>query len=144
MTEKKLTGGERIRQAVDSETDSRKRPYAQARERASIVAESWANFGGRNRKGTASFNVKGTAIHVSNIEFCEEDGDIPSCVLIWTGGNSVSPQYKLINPPILVEDPQGDVELQEETDKGDFKSTRYREDPIKAVIDSIASIRRGN
>lgn len=39
------------------------------------------------------------------------------------------PHYRIVNPPRLVEDPEGDVE---------FRGRRWREDPLAALAETIA------
>lgn len=139
--EKPGQGGERIRRAAEAADVGLDRARAQANERAAIVSEGWDNFHGKNSRGGASFTVGGTVVNIAGIEFSPSTEDSPACVHVWTGKKRGSPQYRLVNPPILVEDSNGEVELVEESRKGKFVTTRYREDPVKAVVEAIASVR---
>ena len=53
-------------------------------------------------------------------------------VEVYTAGATVSgdPHFKIWNPPVLVEDPVGEIEL---------SGRRYREDPLGAIAEVVAS-----
>lgn len=110
---------------------------ARAREKARIVAETWATHPGRNPQGVAAFNSRTGTARIGAVEFGEDAH--ASWVEVWTGPRQGPPQFRVINPPVLVSDPGGDVAIPEQRPDGRVTTRRYREDPVAAVAEAIAS-----
>lgn len=132
----------RIQGVVAKASDPREATNLQAAERARIVEESWKNYPGKNLDGQASFSFNKGDVIIGAMEYVEEP-DGTACIHIWTGEKRGRAQYRIINPPILVEDPSGDVEIQIINPKGRTASRRFREDPVRAVAEGIA-VSRGS
>lgn len=51
---------------------------------------------------------------------------------VWVGGETISgdPHFRVVNPPLLVRDPEGDVEVRGEL---------HREDPLAALAEVIGA-----
>lgn len=85
-----------------------------------------------------NFAVGSDNVVISEIQ---EGGDgTAAWVDIWTGGPR--PAFRICNPPMLVPDPNGDVEIEEPVAEGRTRKNRYREDPLGAVAMIIAHTRR--
>ena len=62
---------------------------------------------------------------------------------MWLGQQIGSPDLRIINPDVLVEDRNGDTELEQATASGVAKKMRFRKDPVYAVAKTIAEVRGG-
>lgn len=102
-------------------------------EKAHLVVQAWDEHPGRGVDGHLTITVPGgrevTIGHVA----AADHGDT-LCVEVWTGPPAGAPQWRIINPPLLVPDGQGDITI---TDP-DGRTTRYRHDPIAAIALAIS------
>lgn len=128
---------ERIQGAVAKANGPREAANLQAAERARIVQEAWANYPGKNLDGQVSFSFGKSTVLVGAMEFVEESDGVP-CVHVWTGVKEGKAQYRIVNPPLLVEDPNGNVEIQMMGPGGRTSTRRFMEDPVRAVAEGIA------
>lgn len=99
-----------------------------------IVSE-WADNPGKNSQGMVTFSTAYGEATIGDIQyFSSEDG--LDGVEVWTGPNEGnSPAYRLINPPLMVADPLGEVIMPVE---GTNRVKRYRVDPLHAIAEFIA------
>lgn len=98
--------------------------------RAQACADAWSAHPGRNVDGHLSVPVRaGGTVRFAAVEVSEGDG--ATSVEVHLDGEVVGgdPHFRIINPPMLVEDPDGGIEV------GGF---RYREDPLAALAEVIA------
>ncbi|WP_433242502.1 hypothetical protein [Actinomadura nitritigenes] len=101
-------------------------------DRAQAVADAWADHPGRNTEGCLTITVPGRGeTTIGDIQAGAVDGI--ACVDVWTGPADGPPQFRIVNPPLLVPDGQGPLYL---PGPGDTTS-RYRLDPVAAVADAI-------
>jgi hypothetical protein len=58
-----------------------------------------------------------------------QDGDLTT-LDVWVGGETENgdPHFRVVNPPLLVEDPSGDVTI---------NGRRFRRDPLAALAEAI-------
>lgn len=97
--------------------------------RAKAVKDAFDNHRGKNERGELTIRSrKGGEVTLTNVKYVEYDG--VSCVEIWGDDGAVSPSYRIFNPPTLVEDGLGDVEV---------RGKKYREDPLGALAEVLAS-----
>jgi len=114
---------------------------AMAQAKAEVVTERWENFPGRNMEGAASFSTRQGGVTIGEIRHnpANGEGELDS-VEVWIGGShSGPPTWRLINPPTLVSDPVGDVVLTEDRPNGRTNIQRFREDPLEAIAEFIAT-----
>lgn len=109
-----------------------------AKERAAAVARAWREFPGKGTDGRMNFAVGNDNVVISDVQ--EGEDETAAWVDIWTGGPR--PAFRICNPPMLVPDPEGDVEIEEPVSEGRTLKKRYREDPLHAVANVIAHTRR--
>jgi hypothetical protein len=117
---------ERLRDRLKAEMadESSPRPVRArkvARLRAKAVKDAFAE---RKKKNP----IRIGHIDIGHIE------DTDGAVEIWFGKHEGPPDWRINNPPTLVKDPTGEVDLGE---RG-----RYREDPLAAVAEAIETHRR--
>ncbi len=112
---------------------------ALAAAKAGEVETRWNDFPGKNMDGVASFQTRtgsaqiGSVRHVSNPEGLDS-------VEVWTGPQVGPPAFRLINPPMLVPDPQGsEVLIERNPSTGRDTVRRFRIDPLQAIAEVIAS-----
>lgn len=70
-------------------------------------------------------------VHIAQIDPHEEGGRSWVDVRLDGDTEGGDPHFKIVNPPTLVRDPLGDIEVNGE---------RYRHDPIEAIAEVIASL----
>lgn len=98
--------------------------------KADAVKRQFEKHPGRNRDGVLAINTSQGDAEIHRIEVTETDG--VACVDVWLS-NGAEPEFRLVNPPILVEDPAGPVAL---------RGRKYREDPVAAVAEVVAAQQR--
>lgn len=111
--------------------DGREKVRERAAERATRTAEAWtsrAQKRGRTPEPYARRTRHGEVI-LERLTFHEEDGQ--AWVEVWAGGDiqGDDPHFRVFNPPSLVEDPYGPVEIH---------GRRFREDPVAALAEAVA------
>lgn len=114
-----------------------------SREKAREVARQWDKHPSRNMDGTATFHTRAGKATIGSIRYHPDDDRLDS-VEVWTGPQQGPPQYRLINPPMLVPDSRGEVVLNEVNKaRGKTTARRYRIDPLVAIAEFIASHQGG-
>lgn len=114
---------------------------ALAQAKAEVVTDKWSRFAGKNMQGTASFSTREGEVVIGGIRHRPPEGpkDLDS-VEVWVGGKAAgSPTWRIINPPTLVSDPAGSVMIAEKAPGGKSVNRRYREDPLAAIAEFIAT-----
>lgn len=114
---------------------------AMAQAKAEVVSDQWSQFPGKNLRGSASFATRQGNVTIGAIRRrpAENAKELDS-VEVWLGGSaSGSPAWRIINPPTLVSDSTGDVLITHESPNGRNLVLRYREDPLGAIAEFIAS-----
>ena len=108
-----------------------------------VVNEIVDEFNGKkgNRRTLAVSTRKG-AIEVARMELVEYVG-VPT-LEVYLANAEGDPHYRILNPPVYVEDPRGDVELPFRQKEGEEPTStrRYRRDPLAAVLEVIAGHNR--
>lgn len=124
----------------DSATPAQKlRSLAQAK--AEVLTTEWDNFAGKNMEGSASFSTRQGVVTIGAMRHrpAEKATELDS-VEVWLGSGSAGPPaWRLINPPTLVPDPAGNIIIAERTTPSHTIHRRYREDPLAAVAEFLAS-----
>lgn len=96
-----------------------------ARLRANAAAEAF-----KTRKAAdpetrpAVRTYRGAEVRFGHVE------EIEGGVEVWLGPKQGPPAYRIFNPPTLVQDPTGDIEV---------RGQMHREDPLGALAEAIAS-----
>lgn len=69
-------------------------------------------------------------VHIDRVTYHCEDG--VDWVEVWTAGDTAGgdPHFRVVNPPILVADPAGDVHI---------GTGRFRRDPLAALAEAVAA-----
>lgn len=107
--------------------------------KADAVAQAFANHPARNTSGVVSIRTRGADIRIRHMQ-TRQLADGNTCVEVYLDRAAGEPHWRIVNPPILVEDPRGPVELAEgHDDRGVARTRRYREDPVAAVAEAIAA-----
>lgn len=106
---------------------------------ARLVATAWENSNARNMDGMIIVSVRGKEIRIGHIEYGSDDQ--AEWVDIWLGPRFGNPAIRAVNPEVLVQDVNGDIEIDVPTGPGLTRTVRYRQDPITAVAELIASVR---
>ncbi|GAA4082733.1 hypothetical protein [Actinomadura miaoliensis] len=106
-----------------------------AAEKARLVIQAWENHPGRGVDGQLAVAVPDGEVTIGHLEVSDQDDAV--CVEVWTGPALGPPQWRIVNPPLLMPDGQGDIEVTEP----DGRTTRYRHDPITAIATAIAGSR---
>jgi len=127
---------ERIEKALKEAPEGESRHQTITRAKGDIIVEMWRDYPAKNADGHAVFTFGKSTVAITRLEVHEED-DLTT-ILIWTGAKKGAADFRIINPPFLVEDPYGDVEI-----KAGNKTLRYREDPIHCMAQTICETRRG-
>lgn len=112
---------------------------ALAAAKAQEVGVRWAQFQGKNMEGIASFQTRTGSAQIGAIRHVPDPDGLDS-VEVWVGPQEGPPAFRLINPPMLVPDPQGS-EVLTEFDPLRQKNIirRFRVDPLQAIAEVIAS-----
>lgn len=126
---------DRVNEAVKDKRPGPERAKAASRVRSKILAESWEQFQGKGHDGVARFSSRGRDVVIARIEYGEEGDN--AWVDVWSDPRSVKPSLRIVNPPILVPDPQGDVRVTVTRPDGRVSVIRYREDPVAAIVDAL-------
>ncbi|WP_149264299.1 hypothetical protein [Actinomadura sp. K4S16] len=104
-----------------------------AAEKARIAADAWSTHPGRNEYGHLSITLPGGRdITIGHVEAVQPSDGI-AYIDVWTGPPAGPPQYRIVNPPLLVPDPHGDITITEARGR----TRRYRSDPMAAIADAI-------
>lgn len=99
-----------------------------------IVAE-WENNPGKNSRGMVTFATRHGEATIGDIQYFSNPESLDG-VEVWIGPNEgTPPTYRLINPPLMVADPLGDIIL---PDGNTNRVRRYRVDPLHAIAEFIA------
>lgn len=109
--------------------------------KARIVAQQFADSPGKNTDGVLSIQPSGSdqTVAIGQVTYGQADDDVPY-VDVYTAGPTVGgdPHFRIINPPTLVGDPNGDIEVTSTPRGGKTVTRRYREDPLGAIAEAIA------
>ena len=127
---------ERIEKALKEAPEGESRHQTITRAKGDIIVEMWRDYPAKNADGHAVFTFGKSTVAITRLEVHDEEEG--TAVLIWTGAKKGAADFRIINPPFLVEDPHGDVEV-----KAGDKTLRYREDPIHSMAQTICEVRRG-
>jgi len=94
------------------------------------------------------FKKKNMEIEIVNIE--QIDGGVQVFAKAWKNGNPVGfgadgtveiERFRIFNPPVLVDDPNGDIEREvQDAGTGKIHVFHYREDPKRALEETLAHI----
>lgn len=106
---------------------------ARARERAQRVHGAAQEERARGRWGEGGTYTVGTrqgAVELAGVTYHEADGVAWVEVRVAGATESGEPHYRIFNPPTLVEDPEGSVEL---------RGKRWTLDPLRAVAEAVAA-----
>ncbi|QEQ93601.1 hypothetical protein SEA_ZUKO_23 [Streptomyces phage Zuko] len=108
-------------------------------EKAKEVESRWEQFPGKNMEGVASFQTRGGMAQIGHVQHVSNPDSL-DYVEVWVGPQQGPPAFRLINPPMLVPDPQGS-EILTEFDPLRQRNTvrRFRVDPLQAIAEVIAS-----
>lgn len=112
-------------------------PKLTGRERAAEVKRHWDEHPGKGVDGAYRATVNGHKVTISRIEAGEDD--VAAWIDIWTGGSL--PSFRIVNPPTLIRDTRGDIEVEEPREDGKTHKQRYRYDPLAAVAGAMSRSR---
>ncbi len=130
---------EKLRDIRDGSPTPAEALQALARAKAREVTSQWQSHQGKNMDGVASFRTKSGEATIGGVEYHQDDEKLDS-VEIWVGKKQGPPTYRLINPPMLVPDPVGDVVL---TERDGLRQKnvirRFRVDPLQAIAEFLAA-----
>ena len=101
--------------------------------------DAWTSFPGKTVEGHYNFSHGSVSVSITRIEEGSEGEN--HWIEIWTGG--YRPSHRIMNPPTLVPDLNGLVEIQEPLPNGTSRIVRYRFDPLESVALMIARSRGG-
>jgi hypothetical protein len=97
------------------------------------IADAFNTHPGRNIDGALTVTTRFGSIRLAKVEYAALGGR--SWVDVWVGNPSDSaPAYRVVNPPILMETPRGEIA------RG---NRRYTEDPLGALAEVIGGMHRG-
>lgn len=109
--------------------------------KARIVAQRFADHPGKNTDGVLSIQPSGSdqTVAIGQVTYSQQDDTVPY-VDVYTAGPTVGgdPHFRIINPPTLVEDPNGDIVVTSKAPNGKTVTRKYREDPVAAIAEAIA------
>jgi hypothetical protein len=134
-----------LKKQIDEELSSARTPMqrevAVSRAKSKICQRSWEEYGGKNNEGVAVFRLaRGREVRIGHVEYVEENG-VPA-VLVWQGKRTGPPAFRIINPPLMVPDSQGSVQV-ETGSPGRGKTIRkYRGDPVAALAYAMGGASR--
>lgn len=110
-----------------------------SRAKAEEVGLQWDNFQGKNMEGLATFQTRSGQAQIGHVRHVSNPGNLDS-VEVWVGPHQGPPAFRLINPPMLVPDPQGtEVLIERNPVTGRDTVRRFRVDPLQAIAEVIAS-----
>lgn len=112
---------------------------ASPKEKARLVAEAWENNNARNMDGEYVCAIGSYEVRLSEIVY-GDDGD-NAWVDVWVGAYVGAPTFRICNPPILVKDPRGDVEVSDIDPRGREVKVKFRNDPVRAIAEMVADVR---
>lgn len=114
---------------------------AMAQAKAEVLSVEWEEFPGKNIEGTASFATRQGSVVIGDIRHLPGEGEKElDSVEVWVGGPAAGPPaWRIINPPTLLPDPTGEVVITDEDPSGRTTVRRYREDPLGAIAEFIAT-----
>lgn len=104
---------------------------------ARLVADAWENSNAKNHDGFYLTVVRGTEIRLGHIEYGSDD--TAEWVDVWLGRKVGGPAFRIVQPPLLVSDPRGEVTIEDSAGR----PQRFRHDPVQAVAESIVEVRTG-
>lgn len=100
-----------------------------ARLRATAVRDAVQNSSAHNADGVIAVTTpSGQTVNIERVELSPDNAEM-AYVDVYLPGHNGEPQYRVINPPTLVEDRKGSITV------GD---TQYREDPLTALAEAIS------
>lgn len=106
------------------------------------VVKAWHEYGGRNMEGIATFQTRNGSAQIGAVVHSKDETGL-DLVDVWTGPQQGPPAFRIVNPPMLVQDPLGEVVLTEPDPYRDRTLVRrYRVDPLQCIAEVISS-RRG-
>jgi hypothetical protein len=93
-------------------------------------------------KPTVAVGTRKGTIEVNRMELVEYSG-VPA-LEVYLSNAAGDPHYRIFNPPVLIEDPQGDIELPVRQKEGEEPKgkKKFRRDPLAAVLEVIAGHNR--
>lgn len=119
---------EQIREELESTVKPEERGRRVAKLRANAGAQAFADRKAKDPEIPVAVGLpNGQAVYLGHVQ------EIEGGVEVWLGNNpntDLPPAYRIFNPPTLVRDPLGSVEV---------RGQRYREDPLAAIAEVIAS-----
>lgn len=113
--------------------------FSNSKENASRVVEEWEAHEGKAMDGSYRTTIGGIDVIVRDIKLGEDD-EGRTWIDVWTG-NSKKPAFRIMNPPTLVRDARGNVQVKEVDENGTERTVKYRTDPVDAVAEVIAEVR---
>ncbi|HEY3689651.1 MAG TPA: hypothetical protein VGL46_05035 [Pseudonocardiaceae bacterium] len=129
-----------LKAVLDAGPDDPIRQMAARQIKARVLVRLFASHPGKNGKGALTLRPRGsdTDVVISRIDYGEAD-DV-SYVDIYADGATVGgdPHFRIINPPMLVEDPAGDIVVTSKRRDGRMVTRTFREDPLAAIAEAIA------
>jgi hypothetical protein len=132
---------ERFRRLLPESATPAQTLQAMAKAKAEVISEMWESYPGKNLRGAASFSTRRGAVSVGQIRHrpARNAQELDS-VEVWLGGSAKgAPAWRIVNPPTLVSDPAGDVLITDRSPNGRNIVHRYREDPLVALAEFIAT-----
>lgn len=130
---------EKLRDITEDSPTPAEALQALAAAKAQEVGVQWAQFPGKNMDGLASFQTKSGSAQIGGIRHVSNPEGLDS-VEVWVGPQQGPPAFRLINPPMLVDDPTGSEVLTEFDQRSQRTVTRrFRVDPLQAIAEVIAS-----
>ncbi len=110
------------------------KPESSSKKKAKKLGELFTERKKRKKPGDKAdkeltFSTPNGDVELIQVEY-KDDGEVGWVDVLVDSPVSGDPSYHVVNPPLYVEDPAGDVVI------GNF---RYREDPLAALAYSIAS-----
>lgn len=109
--------------------------------KAQVLTEKWDTHPGKNLEGLLSFTTPNGHVAIGGINRVPATTDTElDSVEVWVGGPAEgAPTWRIINPPTLVADPLGDINVVETLPGGKTLVRKYREDPIQALAEFLAT-----
>lgn len=130
---------DKIRDIRDGSPTPAEALQAISRAKAEEVESRWDNFQGKNMEGLATFQTRSGQAQIGHVRRVPNPGNLDS-VEVWVGPHQGPPAFRLINPPMLVPDPQGtEVLIEKNPATGRDTVRRFRVDPLQAIAEVIAS-----
>lgn len=124
---------------MEAVKDGTATPYVMMQEVARVKSQEvileWSRNMGKNSMGVVAFATPHGEATIGDIQYFSSPDGLDG-VEVWTGPNEGgAPTYRLINPPLMVADPLGNVILPVE---GTNRVKRFRVDPLRAIAEFIA------